>query len=247
MAQVASLQVETVPDLPLQPDLPAHNSSEESFPRQLGDYELLGEIARGGMGVVYRARQVSLERTVAVKMLLFGSFANAEFVKRFRAEASAAASLQHPNIVSIHEVGGVHQGQHYFAMDSVEGPNLGKLLATGPLGPRGPRAIHGLPLPTFGHRVKFGNDPPKHRDYSAVTHVAKDKGIPPFLILHVAEHPDNTAQAQRLEAALKDAGVPVTRFPGRETTHNKLNENLGLPDDPATTALFNFVAEALKK
>src|SRR5436305_5315046 len=57
---------------------------------------------------------------------------------------------------------------------------------------------HGLPLPTFGHRQKFGNDPVKHKDFSAVTHVAKDKGIPPFFILHVAEHPDTSAQARRL-------------------------------------------------
>ncbi len=107
--------------------------------------------------------------------------------------------------------------------------------------------VHRLPLPKFGHRVKFGNDPAKHRDFSAVTHVAKDKGIPPFLILYVAGHPDTTAQAQRLGNALKDAGVPFTLFPGRETTHNKLNADLGRPDDPATKALFEFIAKALKK
>ena len=60
------------------------------------------------------------------------------------------------------------------------------------------RRVHGQPQAKFGHREKFGNDPAKHRDFSAVTHVAKDKGIPPFLILHVADHPDTTAQAQRL-------------------------------------------------
>ena len=64
------------------------------------------------------------------------------------------------------------------------------------------RRVHGLPPPKYGHRVKFGDDPAKHRDFSAVTHVAKDKGIPPFLILHVAGHPDTTAQARRLAAVL---------------------------------------------
>jgi acetyl esterase/lipase len=107
--------------------------------------------------------------------------------------------------------------------------------------------VHGLPMPRFGHRIKFGNDPAKHRDYSAVTHVAKGKGIPPFLILHVADHPDTSAQAERLEAVLKDAGIPTKRFAARETNHSKLNENLGLPDDPPTKALFEFVDEALKK
>ena len=106
---------------------------------------------------------------------------------------------------------------------------------------------HGLPPAKFGHREKFGNDPEKHKDFSAVTHVAKDKGIPPFLILHVAEHPDTSAQARRLANVLKEAGVPVTVFGGRETTHNKLNADLGLPDDPATKALYEFLDGVLKK
>jgi arylformamidase len=107
--------------------------------------------------------------------------------------------------------------------------------------------VHGLPQAKFGHREKFGNDPAKHRDFSAVTHVAKDKGIPPFLILHVAGHPDTTAQAQRLAKVLKEAGVPVTVFAARETTHNKINADLGLPNDLATKALFGFLDKALKK
>ncbi|HEY7314700.1 MAG TPA: subclass B3 metallo-beta-lactamase [Gemmataceae bacterium] len=107
--------------------------------------------------------------------------------------------------------------------------------------------VHGLPKAKFGHREKFGNDPAKHRDFSAVTHVAKDKGIPPFLILHVAEHPDTSAQARRLGNVLKEAGVLVTVFGAKETTHNKINADLGLPDDPATKALFEFLDKALKK
>jgi acetyl esterase/lipase len=106
---------------------------------------------------------------------------------------------------------------------------------------------HGLPPAKFGHREKFGNDPAKHKEFSAVTHVAKGKGIPPFLILHVAEHPDTTAQARRLANVLKEAGVPVTVFGAKETTHNKLNADLGKADDPATKALFDFLDTALKK
>jgi serine/threonine protein kinase len=100
--------------------------------RYFGDYELLEEIARGGMGIVYRARQVSLDRIVAVKMLLAGPLAGKDFVQRFRTEAAAAASLQHVNIVAIHEVG-FAEGQHFFAMDYVEGLTLAQLVAKGPL------------------------------------------------------------------------------------------------------------------
>src|SRR5947209_6581745 len=101
--------------------------------------------------------------------------------------------------------------------------------------------VHGLPRAKFGHREKFGNDPAKHRDFSAVTHVAGGKGIPPFLILHAAGHPDTTAQAQRLGNVLKGAGLPATVFAARETTHARINADLGKPDDPATKALFAFL------
>jgi len=101
--------------------------------------------------------------------------------------------------------------------------------------------LHDLPLPEMGHRQWFGNAPQKHVDFSAVTHVAKGKGIPPFLILHVAGQPDVTAQARRLGNVLKAADVPVTVFGKRETSHGKLNDDLGIPDDPATQALYAFV------
>jgi len=107
--------------------------------------------------------------------------------------------------------------------------------------------VHGLPAAKFGHREKFGNDPAKHKDFSAVTHAAKGKNIPPFLILHVAEHPDTSAQARRLAAALTAAEVPVTVFGARDTTHGRINADLGKADDPATKALADFLAAAGKR
>jgi WD40 repeat protein/serine/threonine protein kinase len=114
------------------PGTPGFSSPTNEVLRYFGDYELLEEIARGGMGVVYRARQPSLERIVAVKMILAGQFASKQIIQRFRGEVTAAALLQHPNIVAIHDVG-IHEDQHYCSMDYVEGQNLSQLVGNRPL------------------------------------------------------------------------------------------------------------------
>lgn len=124
--------------------------------KYFGDYELIEEVARGGMGVVFKARQRSLDRTVAVKMILSGHLASKAEAQRFWTEARAAAALQHPGIVAIHEVG-EHEGLLFFSMDYVAGQNLAQVVHDGP-----------LPAPRAAQCV---------RDIAEAIHYAHDRGV----------------------------------------------------------------------
>jgi acetyl esterase/lipase len=102
------------------------------------------------------------------------------------------------------------------------------------------------PAPKMGHPEKFGNLQ-QQRELSAVNHVAPKRGIPPFLLLHVADHTDTTAQAYRLWAALDQAGIPARLFGAEGTDHVKLDHDLGLAGDPATKELFDFTDKVLRE
>lgn len=119
--------------------------------------------------------------------------------------------------------------------------DLPAMIATGELR----RTLHGQPEPKAGHRVKFGT-PDQHREFSAVSHVAPGKSIPPFLILHINANPDTSAQAFRLGAVLKSAGIAAKVVGDREANHNTINANLGVPGDNCTKELWAFVDGALK-
>ena len=109
------------------------------------------------------------------------------------------------------------------------------------------QALYGGKMFTFGHRQKFGNDPEKHVDFSAVTHVSKGKNIPPFLILYFSGNPDTRVQARRLAEVLRETDIQATTYGKRDSNHSRLNNELGKPDDPATNHLYKFLNAELGK
>src|SRR6266446_332696 len=168
---------------------------------ELGDYELLEEIGRGGQGVVFRARQKSLNRTVALKVISLGQWASKAHLKRFRREAEAVASLDHPSIVPIYEVG-ERDGSCYFSMKFVEGGQLDEVVRREPMPIR--RAVELI------------------AKVARTVHYAHERGI-----LHRDIKPGNILLDKKGEPHLTDFGL--ARLVETESTMTRTLEVLGTP------------------
>lgn len=162
-----------------------HTSSAATPVSNFGDYELFEEIGRGGMGIVYKARQSKLGRTVALKMILAGELAGPADVRRFRAEAEAAAKLDHPHIIPVYDVGECH-GRHFFSMAYVEGPTLDHVLK-----------MHPLPAESAAEIV---------RKVALAVHYAHDRGI-----IHRDLKPPNILIDPNGEPKITDFGLAKLR------------------------------------
>jgi tetratricopeptide (TPR) repeat protein/predicted Ser/Thr protein kinase len=182
--------------------MPAGKYPRLELPRVFGNFELLEEIARGGMGIVYKARQTTPDRTVALKMILAGQLASDADVERFYAEAQAVATLDHANIVPVFEVGNC-EGQHYFSMGYVEGESLSERLARGPLMAREAATIV--------------------RDVAGAVHYAHERGI-----VHRDLKPANILIEQDGRVRVTDFGLARRQTDETRLTHT--GQLLGTPN-----------------
>jgi WD40 repeat protein/serine/threonine protein kinase len=170
------------------PSLPPPTDPSEG-PSPIPGYEILGELGRGGMGVVYKARQVSLQRLVAVKMILAGSHSSEDSQRRFRREVEAIAHLQHPNLVQVHEVGS-HEGCPYYSMEYVEGGTLDQKLAGKPQPPEQAAALIETLARTMHALHQQGV---VHRDLKPVNILLTADGMPKISDFGLAKRLDDSA------------------------------------------------------
>ncbi|MEZ6119835.1 MAG: serine/threonine-protein kinase [Pirellulaceae bacterium] len=177
-----------------------------ALPFEFGDYTLLREVGRGGMGVVYEARQKSLDRTVAVKMLLRGQWASASDQARFRAEAESAASLHHPQIVPVYEVG-ERDGYLFFSMKFVSHRTLSQLLSDGPISPRHAAEL----LSQVARAIDFAHrHGVLHRDLKPSNILIDEEGLPHVSDFGLAKQVADPANLTRSGAVL---GTPAYMAP----------------------------------
>ncbi len=177
-----------------------------TLPCRIGDYELHEELGRGGMGVVYKARQISLDREVAVKMILRGQLASPDDRDRFRAEAEAAARLDHPGIVPVYEVGEL-DGRPYFNMKYVNGKTLADLLADGPLPPREAARVLAAVARAIHHAHRQGV---LHRDLKPSNILIDEAGQPHVTDFGLAKRVSDATSLTRTGAVL---GTPAYMAP----------------------------------
>ena len=190
--------------------------SPSSLPRTFGDFELLEEVGRGGMGVVYRAKQNSLGRTVAVKMVREAHLATPADAARFRDEAEAAARLKHPNIVTVHEVGN-NDGQAYFCMEFVEGPSLSQYVAKhGPLPPRDAARIVAAVARAVHHAHTEGI---LHRDLKPANVLLANAVLPKVTDFGLAKRIDRAESLTKTGAVI---GTPSYMAPEQATGRKEL-------------------------
>jgi eukaryotic-like serine/threonine-protein kinase len=191
--------------------LPWQTTAEHLPARNFGDYELLEELGRGGMGIVYKAWEKKLDRVVALKMVLSGPWATPEELSRFRAEASVAAKLDHPGIVPVYEIGEC-EGKPYFSMKHIPGKTLAQIVAQGPLPPRD-AAKHMLQMAeAVEHAHQKGI---LHRDLKPSNVLIDEAGVPHITDFGLAKRADGPS----LTATGAVLGTPSYMPPEQAARH----------------------------
>ncbi|MEK7485192.1 MAG: protein kinase, partial [Planctomycetota bacterium] len=182
--------------------------------RRFGKYEILGEIARGGMGIVYKARQIDFNRVVALKVLKQGEFSTEEQVARFKREAQSAARLNHPNIIPIHEIGEV-DGNHYFTMEYIDGPSLDEWLKDKSLSQK--KIIKVLKQIASGLEAAHAQQI-IHRDLKPANILIDDQGIPKITDFGLAKMLDDQNHLTQSNAVV---GTPYYMSPEQTRGESK--------------------------